>query len=55
MVSYKSAPPGAEALSISGTKLRDLLKQGELPLPEITRPEVAKILIEAAHKKQASV
>ncbi|MCS7191589.1 MAG: sulfate adenylyltransferase [Armatimonadetes bacterium] len=30
----------------SGTKVRNQLKKGELPPPEITRPEVAQILIE---------
>ncbi|MCZ7649276.1 MAG: sulfate adenylyltransferase [Planctomycetota bacterium] len=46
MVSFKTAPENAEAVSVSGTKLRDMLAKGEIPPPEVTRPEVAQILIE---------
>ncbi len=46
IVSFKTAPPNAEQFSVSGTKLRDMLKKGEIPPVEITRPEIAKILIE---------
>jgi sulfate adenylyltransferase len=35
---------------LSGTKVRDMLNAGEAPPEEFTRPEVAKILIEAARK-----
>ncbi|MBI4595654.1 MAG: sulfate adenylyltransferase [Candidatus Tectomicrobia bacterium] len=34
-------------LSFSGTKVRELLKAGEIPPPEFTRPEIAEILIQA--------
>ena len=47
MVSCKTAPPDAEPFSVSGTKLREMLRAGQIPPPEITRPEVAKILIDA--------
>lgn len=47
IVSFKTAPPNAEQFSVSGTKLRDMLRAGQLPPAEITRPEVAQILIEA--------
>ncbi|PIQ85765.1 MAG: sulfate adenylyltransferase [Candidatus Omnitrophica bacterium CG11_big_fil_rev_8_21_14_0_20_45_26] len=54
MVSFKTAPPNAEAFSVSGTKLREMLRHGELPPSEITRPEVAKILIEAMRAEAKS-
>lgn len=51
IVSFKTAPQNAEQFSVSGTKLREMLRAGELPPPEITRPEVAQILIEAMREK----
>jgi sulfate adenylyltransferase len=51
MVSEKTKPAGAEAVSVSGTKLREMLRNGEIPPPEVTRPEVAKVLIEAMRAK----
>jgi ATP sulfurylase len=51
MVSEKTKPAGAEAVSVSGTRLREMLRAGELPPPEVTRPEVAKVLIEAMRGK----
>lgn len=51
MASYKTCPhDSSEHISLSGTKVREMLQKGELPPPEFSRPEVAKILIEA-HKK----
>jgi sulfate adenylyltransferase len=41
----------AERVFLSGTKVREMLERGELPPPEFTRPEVARILVEAARAK----
>jgi sulfate adenylyltransferase len=51
IVSYKTAPADADPFSVSGTKLREMLRSGEIPPPEITRPEVAEILIRAMREK----
>ena len=49
MTSPKSCPHGAEnRVHLSGTAVRSMLKEGKLPPPEFTRPEVAKILVEAS-------
>lgn len=47
MASSKTCPhPADQHLTLSGTKVRGLLRAGECPPPEFTRPEVARILIE---------
>lgn len=51
MATAKTAPGGPDTqVNLSGTKVRELLSQGQLPPPEFSRPEVAKILIDAMKK-----
>ncbi len=47
IVMMKDCPhDGDDYFSISGTKMREILAAGENPPPEISRPEVAEILME---------
>lgn len=51
MVSSKTCPHPAERhVSLSGTKVRELLQAGTPPPPEVSRREVAEVLIEAMHQ-----
>ena len=55
MATPKTCPhPAEDRVFLSGTKVRDLLSQGELPPKEFTRPEVAEILIEAYRRPEES-
>jgi sulfate adenylyltransferase len=46
MASYKSCPhDSSNHVSLSGTKVREMLKSGQIPPPEFTRREIAEILL----------
>lgn len=48
MASYKTCPhEDADRLLLSGTRVREMLRRGEAPPPEFTRPEIAAILARA--------
>ena len=53
MATEKTSPAADdERVALSGTRLREMLSRGERPPPELTRPEVAEILL-AAYARQS--
>jgi sulfate adenylyltransferase len=56
MASSKTCPHDSSAhLHLSGTKVRALLRAGECPPPQFTRPEVAQVLIEGMKEPEYQV
>jgi len=55
MASSKTCPHAEEQhVTLSGTRVRELLRAGQAPPPEYSRPEVARILIEAYREMPTS-
>ncbi|MGH7720747.1 MAG: sulfate adenylyltransferase [Gemmatimonadaceae bacterium] len=54
MASPKTCPHSGDAhVTLSGTRVRELLRGGELPPPEFSRPEVARVLVDGLRESAA--
>jgi sulfate adenylyltransferase len=54
MASSKTCPHSSEQhVTLSGTRVRQLLQAGQVPPREFSRPEVARVLIEAMRQPVA--
>lgn len=49
----KTMPEEAEKIALSGTKVRQMLMDGQIPPIEFTRPEVAQVLIDHMRSRRA--
>lgn len=56
MATGKTSPSKLEErIHLSGTKVRQMLRNGQTPPPEFTRPEVAEILVASMSRSVASI